>query len=259
MAEKDLQDSNDRDPKKFLFHVNIFDEEEEEEELEEELPPPPTFSEEELAEARKSGYEKGKGDGFIEATKAEEESRGQFIAETLERLSKETQTLFEQERARADMYEQEATELALGIFEKLFPLYNEQHGFDELKHSISQILQKQQNQLEIQIFVQPDIVQDIQALVGELNSNGMQTKFDVQGDETLSNGACRMSWNDGGAMRNPENLAEQIKALMKASLAGKATKSHDSIKEPEIQEPTDMDNAQPLKSDDNADVTGEIS
>ena len=51
-------------------------------------------------------------------------------------------------------------------------------------------------------------------MVDALGDKGFETKFSVTGDETLNDGACRMSWDNGGAMRDPENLAEQIKALM---------------------------------------------
>ena len=78
--------SQKKEMEKFFFHMNIFDEEEVEEEVEDTPPPPPTFSEEELSQARKSGYEKGKQDGIAEATKNEKESRSQLVASVLQRM-----------------------------------------------------------------------------------------------------------------------------------------------------------------------------
>lgn len=265
MTEKVLEK---KDIEKFFFHKNIFDEEEVEEEIEDPPPPPPTFSEEELAEARKSGYEKGKRDGIAEATKAEKESRSQFVASVLQRIGDETATLYAQEHERAKLYEDEVAGLCLKIFEKLFPVYNEHHGFDELTSSIGEILQKQKNQIEIKIQVQPDIVDAIQKMVGALGDKGFETKFSVLPDETLSDGACRMSWNNGGALRDPENLAEQIKALMQQTLAGKATNRHDEddsvIKNNETiaskdhkAEEEKSDERQKLDNTDDADTTGE--
>ena len=225
MTDKALHKKEESE--KFLFHMNIFDEDVEEEEVEEEPPPPPTFSEEEMAASRKSGYEKGKQDGFAEATKAEKASRAQLVAEILQRIGDETSTLYVQEQERAKLYEQDVTALCLSVFEKLFPVYNEQHGFEELKTSISHILEKQQNQIAIQIYVQPDIAEAISKMIGELSNKGFEAKITVEGDESLSDGACRMSWSDGGANRDPEALAEQIKALMQQTLAGAPTNSHD--------------------------------
>lgn len=253
-----------KDIEKFFFHMNIFDEDVEEE-IEEELPPPPpTFSEEELAGARKSGYEKGKLDGAAEATKAEKESRAQMVAEILQRIGKETTSLFAKEQERATLYEQEVTALCLSVFEKLFPVYNEQHGFEELKASIAEILEKQQNQVEIQIYVQPDIQGAIEEVIGKLEDKGFQAKISVHGDEKLSDGACRMSWNDGGAARDPQALAEQIKALMQQTLAGGATNRHDreegSESQPEKMQAalpdTGTEPAEEIQTPDTADNAG---
>ncbi|MCB1531649.1 MAG: hypothetical protein KDJ35_02155 [Alphaproteobacteria bacterium] len=222
MTDKALQKN---ETKKFFFHMNIFDDDVEDEV--EETPPPPVFSEEELADARKSGYEKGKADGSDEASKAEKSSRAQLVATVLQQIGEKTDDLFTQEQKRGKLYEREAVELCLHVFEKMFPHYNKEHGFEELKASISNILEKQQNQIKIQIYVQPDIVEAIQKMIAELKNKGFQAVITVEADENLPHGGCKMSWHDGGALHDPEALAEQIKALMQQTLAGTAPNSHD--------------------------------
>lgn len=211
---------------RFFFNMNIFDEDHVEEE-EEEIPPPPTFSEEELATAKKEAFEQGRQEGHDTATKAARESQTKRIADALEKIATDTAVLFQQEQQRAELYEREAVALALKTFERLFPFYQEKFGFDELKETMSNILQKQQNHRKIAVHVKPDNVAGVEKLLTELTTKGLKGEFSVQGDETLDEGTCRMEWDDGGATRDPDALAEEIQSLMQQVLAGTDTKGHD--------------------------------
>ena len=142
---------------KFLFDQHIFDEpEEDEEEFEE--PPPPTFSEEELETVRQKAdqeaYERGKADGVAES----KASREQMVAQVLQQIGQDASILFTNEEHRDKTFERESVQLALSIFEKLFPEEKGKHGFESLKNTISEILQRQENQSEIRIEVHPDAV-----------------------------------------------------------------------------------------------------
>ena len=218
---------NKKDSEKFLFHMHIFDEDHIEEEEELPPPPPPTFSEAELEAAKQSGYETGKKEGLDEATNKERTSRSALITAVLQKIGDETSILFEQEQLRAELYEREATALCISVFEKILPAYQKQFGFEELKTNISTVLQKQQNQREISIHVHPDNAKGVEKLLSELTNKGFKVVFSVQGDETLSESACSMSWHNGGANLNPDILAEEIKSLMQQTLAGTDAKGHD--------------------------------
>ncbi len=224
---------------KYFFNVNIFDEDHvEEEEPEEDLaPPPPMFSEEELAAAKQKAFEEGKQQGIDETKK----SRSELIAKTLEKISQETSILSQEEGRREQIYEKEAVKLTLEIFNKLFPLYQERFGFEELKETMTNILKKQQGHKEIAVYVEPDAVEGTEKLLSELSSRGVDVIFQVSADEALSNGACRMSWKDGGAITDPENLAHEIRATIEQVLAGSGAKGHDNeiIEETQDTEKTD--------------------
>src|SRR5262249_35772845 len=153
---------------KFFFNVNIFDEPEEPTE-----PPPPTFSEDELAAAIKKNFTEGKKEGQKES----ESSREQHIAKVLEKIATDTRVLFAAEQAREKAYESEAIKLCLATFQKLFPLYNEKTGFEELKQALEQIIRKQEGQKQIVIQVTPDAVEGITQHLTALKNKGYDLNF----------------------------------------------------------------------------------
>jgi flagellar assembly protein FliH len=204
---------------KFFFDLNIFDEKEEPTE-----PPPPMFSESDLELARQKAFAEGR----QAALKESQESRDQYIAKSLEKLSQDTSVLFAAESAREKTYEYEAVRLCLAIFQKAFPLYQEKFGHEDLKRTLESILARQEGQKQITIHVTLDMVDDINRHLAKLKSGGLDLNFLVQGDETLAPGASRLSWTDGGAVRNPDSLANDIEAALKDLLAGPLAKVHDS-------------------------------
>ena len=217
---------------KFLFDQHIFDEpEEDEEEFEE--PPPPTFSEEELETVRQKAdqeaYERGKADGVAES----KASREQMVAQVLQQIGQDASILFTNEEHRDKTFERESVQLALSIFEKLFPEEKGKHGFESLKNTISEILQRQENQSEIRIEVHPDAVDGIKEHISSLNlMNQSQQRFEITGNNKLNDQACKIQWKDGGAVRDIDALAEEIRTILHETLAGNATKSHDSNNTP---------------------------
>lgn len=225
MTREALQNRKDD---KFFFDLNIFDEDVIEEPEEELPPPPPTFSEDELEAARHAAFAEGKKDGRAEATEEEQASRSTFVAQSLNKIAEAATVLFAEEAQRARRYEREATELSLSIFEKLFPVYNELYGFEELKQNISTILRKQQNQRKIHIHVSPANAAGVEAFLAELSTKGLDGNFAVEADETLGDRACRMRWDRGGASHDTNAMAEEIKSLMQQTLAGLDAKGHDS-------------------------------
>jgi flagellar assembly protein FliH len=204
---------------KFFFNVNIFDE------PDLSVTPPPTFSETELATTAEKSFNDGKRAGLKES----EESRNAFIAKLLDKITRDTALLFAAEAARERAYEQEAVKLCLAALQKIFPLYAQKCGFEELKSTVESILRKQEGQKHIIVQIAPDAVEGIQAHLAQLKSKGLDTQITVQGDELMAVGACRLSWSDGGAVRNPEETARHIENALRDLLAGTATKGHDGL------------------------------
>lgn len=240
-----------RKGEKFLFNQNIFDEPDiEEEEIE--PPPAPTFSEEELETVRKTTYDKAYQAGKQDGIKAEQESRDEIVAQALQKISHDTGLLFTAESERERIFESETLRMTLAIFETLFPLYQKEHGFDELKTAIADILKKQEGQSQIIIEVHPDNVEGIKNHLHTLAQYGHDPhRYDITGTDNLDEDAFRMRWKDGGAIRDLGTMAGEIGAIIKDTLAGTLTNSHDSKKGDDTASP-DQDrnvNPEPIPSD----------
>ena len=209
--------NGDMKKEKFFFHMNVFDEEiEEEEEIEEDLPPPPpTFSEEELEAARQDGYARGHAD----ATKEQQESRSKYVAETLNNIAAQIQTLFDAESLREKIFEKEALSLSISVLEQILPYMLKEHGFDDLKAHLQGIIEDGHGHGEISVAVAPDMVDAITAFMGKLSEKHSDLRFTVKADEQLSETAVQLSWTDGGAFYDAQAMAEQALLKMREVLA----------------------------------------
>jgi flagellar assembly protein FliH len=191
---------------KFLFNVNIFDPQ-----TEPEAPPPPVFSESEIAEARRLGFEEGKRAGIKENTEAREKT----IVQILDTIAKHYAGLFAAEFEREKRFEREAVEVAKAVFENLFPVFQKKFGFDEMINVMTEILQRQQGSKTINILVAHDAVQNVSERINAIKASGAEINFNVMADDTIGPGACRMAWADGGAAHDPAARAAQISAALK--------------------------------------------
>lgn len=214
MAEQDTLSK----ARKFLFDQNCFDDGyvEEPEFVE---PPPPMFSEAELEATKQEFYARGKKDGLEEARV----SREKFVADLMQKISRDFTTLFAAESARAAQYEAEAVYLARAVFARLFPALNERHGLAEVEQVIVKILENARGLPEVIIEVNPDYVESVQqrvaALADALSSTGTCR---VAGNAALKAGDCRLRWQDGGGTRSAETIAAQIGHIFEQTLADRA-------------------------------------
>lgn len=220
---------------KFLFNTHNFDEEDVEEEIEvvEEEPPPPMFSEAELEAAKKKAFDAGKNEGLQES----KASRAEKATNLLEVIAADFKILFEAEDRREKTYERESVNLSLNIFRKLFPAYYERHGMDELKKGITEILQKHAGQKRISIAVAPEVQPAIENLLESLSKTESLLAFDIKADDKLRPQACKLAWEDGGAIKDTESLAQEIETILQQVLAASPANRHDSDETEESRPP----------------------
>lgn len=207
---------------KYFFHMHNFDEEVMDEVVPEE-PPPPTFTEAQMEAAKKQAYAQGHEDALGES----KASRSQFIAGLLEKIAMQTQALFGQEDAREKTYEREAVSLSMSVFEKLFPIYHEKHGFTELQDQLLGTLKSQEGLKSIHIRVATSYAEGIGSFMSKLSEKNSDLRFKVTGDESLPEGTVHVAWDDGGAVRDAHALAAQIQDRIQEILAGAQATSHD--------------------------------
>lgn len=203
--------------RKFLFDVHDFDDPNKEDEPEEELPPPPpVFTEEELDRARRESFQKGHHEAQVES----DNSRARRIADLLDVISREFSTLFAAEDLRNAQYEAEAVRLSLAVFQRLFPAMNSKYGFEEIKKIITEVLESQREQSVIKLEIHPDYVEPIQEHVKRVIKQGhMAGECQILANHTLGPADCRLSWENGGALRDAGSVAEDIESHMQHILA----------------------------------------
>ena len=225
MENEDLPNNTDGSREKFFFNMNHFDVEEEEvEEVEDNLPPPPpVFSEEELEAAKQEAFAQGKAKGIEESNA----SRSAALAQTLQVLASEASQLFSQEAAREKSYEEESLRLAVNIFEILFPHTKETHGFDELKAAMAKVLEHQAGHGAIEVHVADSMKDGVSGFLEKLSAKDERLKFKVIGNASMDEQDCKLSWEDGGYIRNTEDMALEIQTILAEPLAGQAVKGHD--------------------------------
>lgn len=210
---------------KFFFDQNIFDEDGniESELIEDEEPPIPTFSEEQLETAKRKAFQQG----HNKASEEEKNSREQHLAQVMEVLSTDIATLFAQEKAREELYEREAVNLVQSVFEKLFPFYAEEAGFSELTSALKEIIESRSSTQKILVQVAPEFTDGVTTFLNTLKEQNPAFLFEVCGEQSLQGTACRLSWENGGALHDTEAMAEEILGILKDGLAAKGANSHD--------------------------------
>ncbi len=203
-----------------MFDLNIFDEDHIEEPEEPEEPPPPVFSEEELETARKEAYQQGKNDAGREAR----ESREQFIASQLEVIASTLPRIFQEEDLREKRYEEEALLLAHGMLRKCFPAFTERYGTGEVMEVVSKVLGSMEGRTSIKIEIASDTAEELGKHLETAFSSGGENRIELVPVKDMGHGSCRITWGDGGAVRNAQELACRIEEGLSKLLAARGVK-----------------------------------
>lgn len=206
---------------KFLFDLNNFDatdvaeEEIIEEEIEDAPPPPPTFSEDDLEAAKAVAHSAGVNEGIQEERGRREEK----VKDLLENIADNFSSLFAAEQYRERQYEEEAVKLALKTLDKIFPSLSPSLGTETLQSVITQNLKKQAEQSEITIEIHSSDISDVEKIIATIwkdPDNAPRCK--VIDNDAIEAGACKLSWVDGGLIRNPDKTAQSIRDELQSLL-----------------------------------------
>lgn len=204
---------------KYLFDFHNFDQVKEPEPEIDIPPPPPTFSLEELGQAQQESFAQGRLAGLEEARL----SREQYLAEQVNRLADSIKSVLLSEQMRANLFEKEVLHLCAAIFAKTFPLLNDTYGLSEVQNIIQKTVSSQP---AIPILI--EIPNADEAPLRESLSTSPDFPFDrvtIKGSPALQSGSCKISWPDGGAIRDHTALAQEITGHIEELLAPRAQKS----------------------------------
>ncbi len=208
---------------KFLFDFDFDDvklmeeivrEEAEEEGIEPEEPeepPEPTFSQEELDAARQEGFNQGKAEGNQEAMGAIE----QQLIGVVGQLNEQVSGIHQVQADNLEEFHKETATLALAICKKLFPVLNEQGGFNEVANAAEEIMSNLLQEPRLSVSVQEEYAAPLKERIeAQLSQSGYRGKLSVKGDSELQNGELRVDWQSGYAKRNPNELLEEISEVV---------------------------------------------
>ncbi len=207
---------------KFLFDNNIFDDDNLSKMTEEELRLLPEFTKEQMEKARKQAFAEGKKLGIKES----EEGLTKTILLILQKIEKDVSNLFNSEKERNRIYENEVVNLSLLIIKKLFPLYSSKYGLDELENALKQSISEHNIPKKIEIELNKDILQKINTHIKELGSD-LDKEITMIAKSNLNEGEYNISWDNGGIVYNREEIAEKTFQIMKETLAERGISVHD--------------------------------
>lgn len=174
-------------------------------------PAAPTFSEEDLAAARKQAFEKGKREGIAETLASIE----QRVAISLDKVAGEVETLFANQIANNDATARDAAHLALAVARKLFPRLNQTHGLGEIVGVTEEILTHLIREPRLVVSVNQMHADAMRTRLSDfLAKRGFSGNLELRGDDTLAAGDCKIEWMGGDAARDTSALFAEIETII---------------------------------------------
>lgn len=208
------------DMQKYLFDRHNFDVGA----IDPDNPPPPTYNDADLTAARHDSFAKGQQKG-LEDGKA---SRDQQILDLTRKMTAELATLTTNEADRAARFEHELMTLVVALYQKTFPILNTAYGIPQITATIKDTLGNLADQSTVQIEVAPQDLDEVSdRLKGFFATHDGQITLITGSD--LETGQFRMKWQDGGAIRDPHALADQLTAALAQTLAEPPQNPHTSV------------------------------
>lgn len=180
----------------------------------------PTFSEKDIATARRQGYDKGKKDGIAEALAGIE----QATATSLETLATQLETIFATQINANEATERDAAHLALAIARKLFPQLYETHGLGEIVKVTEDILSHLIREPRLVLSVSETNVEPLRDRISDfLTKRGFQGTLEIRGESTLGAGDCKIEWMGGDAARDTSALFAEIDSVIERHIGNLST------------------------------------
>lgn len=200
--------------RKFLFDVNNFDLPEVPEVDPDAPPPPPVFSLEEMQQSQEEGFNQGRLTGLEEAAA----SRAQYISTQMEKIAHDMTGVILAEKMRENTYESEVLGLCEAIFAKAFPALNKIYGQSEILSIIRNVISTQQDKSKLIIDVPAGEKDEILAELSKMQDFDAE-KVELRDTPDLQRGSCRIGWQNGGALRDHQAIADAILNELQQALA----------------------------------------
>lgn len=189
-----------------------------EEIIEEAPPPPPTFSEEELAQARKEGEQAGRD----EATRDMASAMEQRVANTLDAINTQITTLLDTYAKDKEEHSRNAVGIATVIVRKLFPALNMDKAMDEIEHMIVEAMKRTSANPALIIRVPHDMLSEVEEKAQELAVlRGREGTLKITADKDMAIGDVAVDWEGGGMSRDTRLIWQEIDEIIERNLGQK--------------------------------------
>ena len=120
-------------------------------------------------------------------------------------------------------------ELTLSICRKLFPVLSEEGKLTEVSSMTVSMISQILAQPKITIFVNSDIIVSLKDKIDHfLVERGYEGIASILEDPSLPVSGCRIQWQGGEALRNPEAGLQDIEQIISASLTDQVAAPHSS-------------------------------
>ncbi len=178
-------------------------------------PEAPTYSEDDLARAREEALAEGKRLGTEEASSTVDKQ----IADTLNTIAQQTQSLFEAQAEANEGLTHHAISVAAALVRKLFPTLNQQTAQDQVQSMLETVLGQLSGEPEIIVRVPMDLAEALHDRIQAVSElSGFRGNIKLLGDPALAVGDCRLEWSSGGVMRSANDLARELDEIIARNL-----------------------------------------
>ena len=194
--------------KKFLFQANFDDMSSNNGSIESS----PIFTEEDIATARKQGFEEGMAAG----RKTTEAETTNLTAHMLEAIGKDILSLNSDQSKARQSSAREAAELAVAITRKVLPEISRHGALIEIEAMVCKCLTDRFDEPRIVIRVHDSLLDSLRTCLDATAAKaGFAGKFILLAEDGIQPMNCRVEWADGGAERDEAFLWQAIEEATK--------------------------------------------
>lgn len=178
--------------------------------------PEPTFSEADLAAARREGYEQGRAEAERAAQAAAEQAAGAALARIAEALPGLAAQIEDGFAATARVF----LTTAVASLKRLMPELGRRGGLVEMEALLKETIQHLREEARIAVRLHESQLDDLRnRLDAVAQAAGFGGRIVLLADEEIMPGDCRIEWADGGVERVAERVWSGIEAAVLRSIA----------------------------------------
>lgn len=207
--DKDLVNN----PKKFMFDLNDFDEAAIR--RREAAARRPTFSQEEMAAARQTGFDEGRIAGMQEAVGSQEAQ----IRDLLNQVVAATDRLAQDEADRMATFIDQAALISVQALSKALPALLDAVAIEQIAAFVNGVLEEQVKSQTLTIYVaparEPAVHDRLESTLARLRR---RQSWAIAPDPAMGDLQCRMEWSGGGAEWDPQEVASRLLETITAHL-----------------------------------------